>query len=222
MTDVVEVHGLAAIGAGHAFNGLVEHFGERCGPFQAVLVQADWSRLEADEVANQTAQRGNGTASLAAGDGFERLLLLGACAGIGDDADGPIAFAHLFGSSTDDDEVEPVELDVVVSPLVDVVGKREHTPALGRPRRQVRRDARAQVVTAARFEVFAADLPGHHRPPFTSTRPSQTGATPWPTLAGRRPPHPSESGCHQRPARTTRRAATVFRQTPRPRSGAPS
>src|SRR5205085_1756582 len=63
-------------------------------------------------------------------------------------------------------EIQPVELDVIVLALVNVLDERNRAPALGRPRGQIARYARADVIAAAGLEVFPSNLPGHSRPPF--------------------------------------------------------
>ena len=58
-----------------------------------------------------------------------RLLLIGLCPLVDDEADGPVAFAHDSGRVSDDRKVEAVELQLAVAAVADM--KREGKRAQG-------------------------------------------------------------------------------------------
>src|SRR5207245_7310797 len=169
------------------------------------------------------AQRRHRTTCLAAGDAYDRLLLFGARALVGNDAYGPVAFGHLFGRAADDREVQPVQLYAVIVAPVDVLNERERAPALRRARTQVAGRTRTEIVTTARLEVFASDLPGHSRLLATLfTCPHVSGAAGWQHRCARLSSPPAAPGRRRRSRRSTHRAADASPRTLPQRSATPS
>src|SRR5438309_8164862 len=161
MPNIVEIHRFGSVCPGHSFECLIEHFGDRGGSPQAVVVEGDWAGLNPGKGADQRAQGRHWTTCLAAGDGYDRLLLFGARALIGNHAYGPVAVGHRFGRAADDREIQSVQLDAVMVALLDVLNECERAPPVRRARGQVAGRTPAEKITAARLEVFASDCPGH-------------------------------------------------------------
>jgi len=100
-----------------------------------------------------------GAARLPAGDGGDCLLLRGIRLLINDEPDPPVAGAHRAGRDTREREAEAVEYDVAEVPSIDAEREREGAVSLRGWSRQVRRQARAEVIAGAGFEVLAARIP---------------------------------------------------------------
>src|SRR5512132_2642173 len=159
MSDVVEEDGLGLAGARHTLDGDVQHTGDRGRPAHAALLDLARLCLDAAERADQRTDGRHRAARLTAGDGPERLALLGGGALVHDDAHRPVALDHRTRRVEQHGEAEPVEPGGAVLATVDVEHEAGVAEGLGRFRRHARGRARTDEVTAARLEVLAADLP---------------------------------------------------------------
>src|SRR5688572_10305527 len=158
MTGVVEVHGLAA----EALD-LLELLLERPGgdrPAAAGLLEADGTRLDSHELADERSEVGHRAACLSAHDRLERGTLFLVRALVDDEADLPIALDHVAWRAADHDELEPVELGAVEAAAIDVERHGEDAVAVRRLLEPAGR-AGAQEVAVAGLHVASGNVPGH-------------------------------------------------------------
>src|SRR5207245_1297085 len=110
MADIVDVHRLPGISTGNALDRMVQHPRDGGGPPQAVVLKVDRSRLSPEDLPDERAEIGHGTATLPARDGDQGFLLLRVSALVGHDADLPIPIDHGPGGPKRHRKIEAVEV----------------------------------------------------------------------------------------------------------------
>src|SRR5215470_3240672 len=203
MGDVVEVDRLARAGTGYSLDRDVEHPGNGDGTAHAVALDADGLHLHPGEPAHQRTDGGHGPTALSAADGHQRLALLDGGAVVHDHAHRPVARDHRAGGVQQHREAETVESSRAVRAALHVEDEAGVAKALGRPRGQPGRRARADRVTAARLEVVTTDLPlwaSHHAPPSAMRGITSSDRLAAPSRDRDEPP-PSCPGAAARPRR---------------------
>src|SRR5437868_2769384 len=118
--------GVQALGA---HGGHVDEIRRLDGPFRALAIEDDRRRFDAKELPDEARQGSHRAAGRAAGDSRHRVALLGGGARVRDEADRPVAFAHLLRRQTEDYEAEAVKRDGAVGPAFDLRSE-EHTSEL--------------------------------------------------------------------------------------------
>src|SRR5690242_2558754 len=158
MARVVDEHRVGAVGidTARAFASHIQQVARLDVELQAVAVDADACRFGAEELADEARQRRHRTASLSAGDGDDRVALLGGRALVNDQADRPIALPHLLRRVAEDNERNTVERDAAERTALDLHGHSERARALGRTDRHLTEDARANEVAATGFAILPA------------------------------------------------------------------
>src|SRR5438093_11201053 len=152
--------GVQALGAR---GGHVDEIRRLDGPFRALAIEDDRRRFDAKELPDEARQGSHRAAGRAAGDSRHRVALLGGGARVRDEADRPVAFAHLLRRQTEDYEAEAVKRDGAVGPAFDLKRHCELAVAFCRSHGQLARDAEADEVAIAGFVVLAAHVPGRRR-----------------------------------------------------------
>ena len=74
-----------------------------------LLSNLDWPGFDAKEVTDKGTECSHGSTSLSAGNCGERVFLFGIGALVDDEADGPVAFTHLFRRASDNNEIQSIE-----------------------------------------------------------------------------------------------------------------
>ena len=113
-------------------------------PLRAVAIEGNRRGLDAEELPDQAREGGHRATGRAARDRRHRVALLSAGARVGDEADRPVALAHLLRRQAEDDEAEAIERDGPVSAAFDLKCHRELAVALGRSYRPVARGRRGR------------------------------------------------------------------------------
>src|SRR5678816_3236540 len=130
---------------------------------QAATIEVYRRRLHADECSDQARERRHRAARSPAGDCREGLALFRGGALVDDEADRPVAFAHLRRRITDNDETEAIERHVPEAAALYLHRHGEGAGAVSRARRHPSGNARTDEFAATRFEVLPGDVPGRCR-----------------------------------------------------------
>src|SRR5262245_20911824 len=159
MADVVEINRLALVGARNPFDREIEHPRNRDRASHTGALDPNRLGLGTRECADERPERGHRASALAAGYRRQRFPLLRGSALVEHQADRPVALDHGTRRVRQYREIEPVEGRAAVTPALDMEYQPHVARALCGSRRQAGRRARTHRVTAARLEIFAADLP---------------------------------------------------------------
>lgn len=130
--SVIEVKSLALMDrAWDAFYGLFEHAWNGYGCRHIALLELNWFAFCTQERAHQRAEGSHRAATLPAGDCNQSLLLVRIGTVICNDTDRPVARTHRPGCVGDYGKVQPIQVNLAISPLVDVKRHSDGATAFG-------------------------------------------------------------------------------------------
>src|SRR5690349_19798676 len=150
----------------HAFDGHVGNLRDRKFEDLAVGTVRDGRGFGRQAMRDHPGKQGGRAAGVSREDRLQRGALIAVGAAIDVDGECAPALRHLARRRERLHGVEAREVDLAVRTARDMCCEDDVAMALGRPRLCVRKKARAQQFTVARFEVFALDMPaflGAHR-----------------------------------------------------------